>query len=69
MATTMRKTIANDDNQDNNDDNNVTMMTMILFFRQQPTLVGCISGREWVGDFYNGNNLEDDNNNDVDGHR
>ena len=46
MATTMRETIANDD--DNN--NKVTSMAMISFFRQQPTLVGCIADRGggWV---------------------
>ena len=47
---TMWTTIADDDNKDDNDDKDITMMTMILFFRQQPTLVGCIPGRGggWV---------------------
>ena len=38
---------------------------------QQPTLVGCITGRGGVGDFYNDDDNEDDNNgdNDEDDHR
>ena len=37
---------------------------MTSFFRQQPTLVGCIPGRGLVGDFYNDDENEDDDNGD-----
>ena len=44
----------------------ITTMTMMAtcFFRQQPTLVGCIPGREVVGDFYDDDENEDDGNGD-----
>ena len=35
---------------------------MTSFFRQQPTLVGCIPGRGVVGDFYDDDKDKDDNN-------
>ena len=57
MATSMRETIADDDDKDKK----VTTMAMISFFRKQPSLVGCIPGRGGVGDFYNDNDDEDDN--------
>ena len=44
----------------------VTATTMSLFFRQQPTLVGCIPGRGGVGDFYDDDDKEDDNDGDDD---
>ena len=48
----------------------ITTMTMMAtrFFRQQPTLVGCIPGRGVVGGFYNddGNEDDDNGNDDVD---
>ena len=37
-------------------------MTMTLFFRQKPTLVGCIPGRGVVGNFYDDDNNEDNDN-------
>ena len=42
----------------------LTTMTMTAtgYFRQQPTLVGCIPGRRVVGDFYDDDNDEDDDN-------
>jgi hypothetical protein len=44
----------------------ITMMTMTAtrFFRQQPTLVGCIPGRGVVGDFHDDSKDEDDGNGD-----
>ena len=36
-------------------------MTATRFFRQQPTLVRCIPGRGVVGDFYDDEKDEDDN--------
>ena len=57
----------NDDNElDNDDDKDVTTMTMTLFFMQQPTLGGCIPGRERVGDFYYDDANEDNHNGNDD---
>ena len=39
-------------------------MTMTLFFRQQPTLVVCTPGRGGVGDLYDDDGSEDDDNGD-----
>ena len=62
MATTMRTFLTrayDDDNADADDGNKQPG-----FFRQQPTLVGCIPVRGVVGDFYNDDNNEDDDNGD-----
>ena len=42
----------------------MTMTNDLVFFRQQPTLVGCIPGRGVVGDFYDDDNDENDDNGD-----
>ena len=66
MATTMRTILTRtyDDHNDNDNDGN----KQPRFFRQQPTLVGCIPGRGVVGDFYNDDDNEDDENGDNDGY-
>ena len=62
MATMMRKILTRTyDDQNNNDEDNDERPR---FFRQQPTLVGCIPGRGVVGDFYNDDGNEDDDNGD-----
>ena len=42
----------------------LTMTNDLVFFRQQPTLVGCIPGGGVVGDFYDDDSNEDDENGD-----
>ena len=49
MVMTMRKFLTRTYDDDNNDDNDGDKRP--CFFRQQPTLVGCITGRGVVGDF------------------
>ena len=53
----MAMTRTYDDNSDNDNDGD-------SFFRQQPTLVGCIPGREVVGDLYDDDKDEDDDDGD-----
>ena len=62
MATTMRKILKRtyDDQNDNDNDDDERP----CFFRQQPTLVGCIPGRGVVGNFYDYDNDEDDDDGD-----
>ena len=68
MATTLRETIADD----NNTDDKVTTMAMISFF-QATTNLGWMHSwqRGWVGDFYDDDDNENDKdgNNDEDNHR
>ena len=51
---------AYDDNNYNDNDGDKRSR----FFRQQPTLVGCIPSRGVVGDFYKDDDDEDDDNGD-----
>ena len=62
MATTMRMILTRtyDDHIDNEDDND----EQPRFFRQQPTLVGCIPARGVVGDLYDDDDDEDDSDGD-----
>ena len=66
MATKMRRTFLTRTYDDNNDDDSDGDKRP-CFLRQQPTLVGCISGRGVVGDFYNDDYDEDDDDGDNDG--
>ena len=59
MVTTMR-TFLTRTYDDNNDHDNYRDERP-RFFRQQPTLVRCIPGRGVVGDFYDDDKDEDDN--------
>ena len=63
MATTMRKFLTRTYNENKENDNDGDKQPR--FFRQQPTLVGCIPGRGLVGDFYYDDKDEDDNNGDY----
>ena len=63
VATTMRTFLTrtcDDKNDDENDGNKRP-----CFFIQQPTLVGCIPGRGIVGDFYDDDKDEDEDNGDY----
>ena len=61
MATTIRTTIANDDDKYDNDDSNVTMMTMISFFQATINLWSdAFLAEGGVGDFYDDDDNEDD---------
>ena len=59
MATTIRTILTRKYDDNNNNDNDGDKRP--CFFRQQPTLVGCIPGRGVVGDFYDDDGNEDDN--------
>ena len=60
MAMTMRLFLTRTYDDDNDNDNDSDKRPR--FFRQQPTLVGCIPGRGVVGVFYDDDKDEDDNN-------
>ena len=59
MAMTMRTFLTRTYDDDKDDDNDGNERPR--FFRQQPTLVGCIPGRGVVGDFYDDDKDENDN--------